>query len=123
MTDTASRRGFLRGLTTLPLVGGGVALVGAPSAVALPVTDGLLDTYDAWLDCERRYLMWERHRSDPANRWRVGYVGPHGQVFDYVLLDNPGSKYHRQIPAPASPSSRAALVLSAVGCAWQGGAR
>ena len=121
MNDPASRRGFLRGLTTLPLVGGGVALIGAPSAVALPVTDELLDNYDAWLDCERRYLMWERHRSDPANRWRVGYVGPHGQLFDYVPMDNPGSKYHWLNPVPAS--SRAALVLSAVGCAWQRGGR
>ena len=41
----ASRRGFLRGLTTLPLIGGGVALIGAPSAVAEPVTRSMLETY------------------------------------------------------------------------------
>ncbi|KQP53653.1 hypothetical protein ASF39_19920 [Methylobacterium sp. Leaf108] len=57
----ASRRGFPRGLTTLPLIGGSVALIVAPSAVAAPITDDLLDSYDAWLEYERRWLQWERH--------------------------------------------------------------
>lgn len=46
----SSRRGFLRGLTRLPLIGGGVALIGAPTAVAEPLTPALLDSYEAWLD-------------------------------------------------------------------------
>ncbi len=56
MSDPASRRGFLRSLTTLPLIGGGITLIGAPSAVAQPVTDGLLMAYNEWLFMERRML-------------------------------------------------------------------
>lgn len=36
MSGPASRRGFLRGLTTLPLIGGGVTLIGRP-AKAVPL--------------------------------------------------------------------------------------
>ena len=49
MTAPASRRGFLRGLTTLPLIGGSVALIGKPSAVAVPVSDELRTRYLGWL--------------------------------------------------------------------------
>ncbi len=39
------RRGFLRGLVTLPLIGGGVTLIGNPTAAAEPVTKELLVNY------------------------------------------------------------------------------
>ena len=41
------RRSFLRGLVTLPLIGGAVTLIGDPTGPALPVTPDLLDGYDA----------------------------------------------------------------------------
>lgn len=58
MTGPASRRGFLSGLATLPLIGGSVALIGSPTAAAVPVTGGTIATYIAWLDGELRYLQW-----------------------------------------------------------------
>ncbi len=60
MNAPANRRSFLRGLTTLPLIGGGIALIGAPSAVAQPVSTGLLMAYDEWLFMERRMLCLEQ---------------------------------------------------------------
>jgi hypothetical protein len=35
--DPTTGRRFLHGLTTLPLVGGGVTLIGQPTAAAVPV--------------------------------------------------------------------------------------
>ena len=34
----ADRRSFLRQLASLPLIGGGVTLIGKPTAAAVPVT-------------------------------------------------------------------------------------
>lgn len=127
------RRAFLRGLTTLPLVGGGVTLIGQPTAVAAPVTAALLDGYDAWLFYERRYLRFERY--GPASQSTAHDLGCDGryvvtdtvtgQPFDYVMTDNPGGRFHGS-PDPRhapQPSTRAALVLSAVGCDWREGGR
>jgi hypothetical protein len=127
MSSSGNRRDFLRGLTTLPLIGGGVTLIGAPSAVAEPVTDELLRSYDAWLDMERRFLKWERFGNRPENTEFNGckcvwYDPRTKRVFDFVPADNAGSRYHRsQNPlVQLQPSGRAALVLSAVGCEWKG---
>ncbi len=43
----SSRRGFLRALTTLPLIGGGIPLIDAPSAVAAPLAPALEPTASA----------------------------------------------------------------------------
>ena len=43
MSDPLARRGFLRGLAHLLLIGGGVTLIGNPTAAAEPVTEELLD--------------------------------------------------------------------------------
>ena len=125
-----NRRGFLRGLTTLPLIGGGVTLIGAPTAVAEPVSQALLDSYDAWLDAERRFLKWERHRKPMADQHTprpqcVWYDPATGQMFDYVPAANAGHAWHysgdpRLQP---QPSTRAALVLATVGCDWREGGR
>ena len=110
MADALARRGFLRGLAHLPLIGGGVTILGNPTAAAEPVTEALLDAYSEWLFYERRLLCLERwpgvHHPDgfiPANTGASGYhfpLGPERQ-------DRP------------QPSSRAAVVLSAVGCGWR----
>jgi hypothetical protein len=128
MSAPASRRGFLRDLATLPLIGGGVTLIGSPTAVAAPITESLLDSYDAWLEFERRILQWERYRNTEMNyRLHQPFVmqmydregkpkGP-ATAGDYIPAANPGAQYHRGGEAPAS--ARAALVLSAVGCNWR----
>src|SRR5215203_3733402 len=92
------RRGFLRGLVSLPLIGGGVTLIGSPTAAAVPVTKELLDSYDAWLFYERRYLHFERYGS--ANRaelakdeWMLTNTRT-GEAFDWVSVDNAGGRYH-----------------------------
>lgn len=122
MNSPANRRGFLRGLTTLPLIGGGVTLIGAPTAVAEPLTDELLDSYDAWLEYERRWLQWERSRS---RNWPTRFnlpllmqINGEDRPCDYVPAANGGAQFHGNNEPPAS--SRAALVLSTVGCEWKG---
>lgn len=133
MIAPGCRRDFLRGLTTLPLIGGGVTLIGAPSAVAEPITATLLDSYDAWLFYERRFVRFERYGS-AADRteWGLGCDGRYvvtdtktGESFDFVRIDNAGGGFHRSSHPreELQPSTRAALVLSAVGCDWRKGGR
>ncbi|MEH3117080.1 MAG: hypothetical protein PGN25_05580 [Methylorubrum populi] len=125
MTIPASRRGFLRGLTTLPLIGGGVALIGAPSAVAAPVTPDLLAAYDTWLFYERRFLRYERFNTSTGadlgcdDRFLLTDRLT-GQRCDQVSLLGPAGSFH---DIHTNPSTRAALVLSAVGCDWREGGR
>lgn len=128
MSARASRRGFLRDLATLPLVGGGVTLIGSPTAVAAPITESLLDSYDAWLEYERRWLQWDRNKGTEAiHRMHLPFVmqmydaehRPKGEPrpCDYIPAANAGAQFHGMGEAPAS--TRAALVLSAVGCNWR----
>jgi hypothetical protein len=124
---TTARRGFLRGLAGLPLVGGGVTLIGQPTAAAEPITKELIDAYDAWLHFERRYLIAERkrdywHRLAPEHRVVTqNWFREQAAGFDHVPMDNAGGHFHFSIdPLQApQPSSRAAIVLSAVGCDWR----
>ncbi len=67
---SADRRTFLRGLTSLPLIGGSVALIGAPSAVAEPATLPMLLQYANWLFYERRLLC--REIGGAAGDWHGG---------------------------------------------------
>lgn len=108
------RRGFLRGLVSLPLIGGGVTLIGAPSAVAEPVTSELLNAYSEWLHTERRLLCREQYPTLGVDAER------------FVPCNTGAGRYHfgdaagRWDDPSRQPSSRAALVLSAVGCPWWG---
>lgn len=122
MTGPASRRGFLSGLVSLPLIGGGVTLIGRPSAVAEPVSSQLLDTYGTWLFYERRWLQFERYGAGGDLNRDGEFAILHkasGKAFDYVSLDNAAGRYHGNDEAPAS--ARAALILSAAGCDWRRG--
>ncbi|MCJ2059807.1 hypothetical protein MKL09_25165 [Methylobacterium sp. J-048] len=106
MSMPLARRGFLRGLTTLPLIGGGVTLIGQPSAAAVPVTSGLLATYSAWLHYERMALNCSALWPEPSK---------------FVPGDNPGFKFHDDSPTGwvregVEAQRRAAIVLAAVGC-------
>ncbi|MBN6824009.1 hypothetical protein JRF84_31075 [Methylobacterium organophilum] len=118
----ASRRGFLRGLTTLPLIGGGVTLIGAPTAVAEPTTRELLRAYDAWLHFERCSLKAEYeggYRRDDVMVWSLQ---PDGTPYDLLPMDTPGSRFHMAEPRRGA-ADRAALVLATVGCDWREGGR
>ena len=107
MTGPSNRRGFLRGLTTLPLIGGSVTLIGSPTQAAEPVTPGMLATYSAWLDIERRALHDASCVSRDAN---------------FIPYINPGANYHWREAAfdrhrwGVEAQMRAPIVLAAVGC-------
>lgn len=128
MSGPSDRCRFLRGLVTLPLIGGGVTLIGQPTAAAEPVTKRLLDSYDAWLFYERRYLKAERHpdfwRSEDdliLERWKSDLPGARAGFVDHIPMANGGAAFHFStdpMKAP-QPSTRAAVVLSAVGCDWR----
>ena len=121
MSAPSDRRGFLRGLVSLPLIGGGVTLLGAPSAVAEPVTVRLLREYHDW-------LMYERHelaREIQANpRLVVNVNACWGAAWRWhrargpLCLDSDGDAMG---DGSSFPSGRAALVMSAVGCNWREG--
>ena len=111
MADLLARRGFLHQLAGLPLIGGGVTLIGNPTRAAEPVTEQLLDAYSEWLFYERQLLCRERWPGSrdaeavvPAN---TGATGFHFPAYPASWKDAP------------KPSTRAAVVLSAVGCGWR----
>ncbi|MCJ2126656.1 hypothetical protein [Methylobacterium sp. J-077] len=124
MSGPGNRRGFLRGLTMLPLIGGGVTLIGAPSAVALPVTPALLKAYTDWLAVEYGEALIELDAIGAADkpvrialaveRFRREWCQDNGTL-------NPSSGGGRRFERPpvAAPSTRAAIVLAAVGADWQ----
>ncbi|WP_018262372.1 hypothetical protein [Methylobacterium sp. WSM2598] len=105
----ASRRGFLRGLTRLPLIGGGVTLIGNPTAAAEPVTPALLNAYNEWLFYERRLLCIEAYGSPDAE-----HVVPCAGAAEFHF--STGGMDWRSLP---QPSGRAVVVLSAVRCDWR----
>ncbi len=106
--ENIGRRGLLRGLATLPLIGGSVALLGSPSAAAVPVTLELMRNYDSWLQLERTKVLRELY----------GISVPRKTEALIVHFDEPAFRWHWPCEGdlPADPSTRAAIVLSAVGC-------
>lgn len=114
MTD---RRSFLRGLASLPLIGGSVAILGQPTAAAVPITDDLMQSYKSWLHMEHRMVSYELARYD---------TGLAQAIERYHSCNTPGDRWHFQwayegsrgpagwIDAP-QPSARAAIILSAAG--------
>jgi hypothetical protein len=111
----SDRRSFLRGLVTLPLIGGGVTLIGQPTATAVPITGDLLNGYAEWLRNEQTALYVERDISSE--------IGIHRSVHSRASSD-PAFRFHypgngRLDPRSGPAVSRAALVLSTVGCEWR----
>lgn len=107
----SDRRSFLRGLTTLPLIGGSLALIGNPTAAAVPCSDMLLDSYVAFLAHEHRAALIEselRVTRDPYRRERIAS----GIVPMFWFPDDVCA---RSLCEQIKPSTRAAVVLSAVG--------
>lgn len=118
MIAPSSRRGFLRGLTALPLIGGGVTLIGSPTAVAEPVTADLLTRYRDWLGIEYGEALIETsglggppERVEMHRRYRREWCAE-----SRALSRSPDAF---AVPPAFPPSTRAALVLSAVGCDWR----
>lgn len=120
----APRRGFLRGLLGLPLLGGGLSLLGAPTAVAAPVTDALRLRYLAFLAHEHRAVLAELNagaesgpalgrpgvRIDPSNFSTFRYPPAFGWLPEAPDLE--------RLVCAAPASTRAALVMSAANVAW-----
>ncbi len=96
------RRGFLRGLASLPLIGGSVALIGSPTKAAVPVTRAMLADYADWLAVERDGTLRELYGTLPGSAMLDGVP----------LFDR-----HRAWPdmSLSPPSTRAAVILSAAG--------
>lgn len=113
----SDRRSFLRGLASLSLIGGGVALIGNPTAAAVPVSNDLLAAYDQWLFYERRFLVREqyRHLGDDMVRAMERAV-PVNTAADGFHFPRDGS--WQDVP---QPSTRAAVILSAAGLDLVGG--
>lgn len=107
----SSRRGFLRGLTSLPLIGGGVTLIGAPTAVAEPASFRLMVEYESWLGYEQARVARELGRPDRTA------ISLYGAAHDWHVHRH-GAGYRN-----GAPSTRAALVLATVGCDWREVAR
>lgn len=108
MDALASRRGFLRDLVGLPLIGGGLTIIGAPIAVAAPATWEMMNEYETWLGFEHQ---------------RVATLLRPGQDLKGVRFYGPAHDWHygraEREWRNGCPSTRAALVLSAVGCDWR----
>ncbi len=108
------RRGFLRGLASLPLIGGSVALVGQPSAAAVPVTTVLQERYIAWLANEHAAALMEFDRPEQE----VSGLAPTSWAFHRVrtpIFWFPEARDVELSVLATRPSTRAAVVLSAAG--------
>ncbi len=113
----SDRRTFLRGLATLPLIGGSVALIGNPTKAAVPVTAALQERYIAWLANEHAAALMEFDRSvekfdtcrNSASNWNFYRAR---QPFWWF----PDAPEIEGLVLTTLPSTRAAIVLSAVGC-------
>jgi len=117
-----SRRGFLRALSALPLIGGGVALIGSPTASAAPVTVAPMRRYVEWLsrelmtataELDQLRAPWRHFGPEAHEHWDLRDAASFaGRVtVPYLLPDSPAS----DAVAAAPPSTRAAVVLSAAG--------
>ena len=116
MSPPTSRRGFLRDLVGLPLVGGGLTLIGAPTAVAEPCTTPMLRRYVAFLAREYASAHDELLVAAPNDDRFCTFKGP---VADLAFTNWPRSPSADAFVRGAPASTRAALLLSAAGCGWE----
>ena len=118
--NTLPRRGFLRSLVSLPMLGGGLTLIGAPTAIAEPVTEALFQRYAAWISREHAELLVEGVVYSYPEPQYLGVRREQQRLWAETLSvfrsNDPVAVAHT---SAAPPSTRAALVLSAVGCDWR----
>ena len=112
------RRNFLRELASLPLIGGGVTLIGNPTAAAVPVTRELMSGYKSWLCFEHSMLCHEMvdYDVDRAKRMHREFYSDHPAWDWHFSWPNPQHRRLAGWETAPQPSTRAAVVLSAVGC-------
>ena len=81
-----------------------------PGAASMPADEreNLLNAYHCWLDNERRWLAWER-----AGRDKEKF---HDYLHWVIYQGHNANAFH---PSERPASSRALVVLSAVGCDWR----
>lgn len=116
---STARRGFLRALAVLPLIGGGMKLIGNPIGVAAPASRDLLLSYKAWLHYEHRMVSYELAGYDLGTaHWIENYIAHDGEGahWHFQWVGVPGAQGPAGWQSAPQPSTRAALVLSAVGC-------
>lgn len=115
MTGPASRRGFLSGLVSLPMIGGGVTLIGSPVGVAETPSRPCLENYSAWLHYEQRALQSVLYPESCGSGTRIP-------------LDNRAAHFHFADRfghdgwwdrVCAETAARAPVVLATVGCDWR----
>ena len=124
MSRPADRRGFLRGLASLPLIGGGVALIGQPTAAAVPVTNELIGRYLSWLAHEHQAVWRDFVYRDCLSRTEVPPEWPGLTVAQWAREVRDEAVLQAWVPdepdieacvASAPVSTRAAVILSAAG--------
>lgn len=117
--NDVERRSFLRSLVTLPLIGGSITLIGRPTAAAVPITDALFDRYASWVIHEHAEVIVERERRrNRANPLEAEYAETyacHRREWARNLYHCPDNPSISRLAIASSPSTRAAVVLSAVG--------
>ena len=114
MAEVLPRRGFLRGLATLPLIGGAVSIIGAPVRADVSVTPHLLEAYKSWLDLEYRFLTWEMAGNrEVCARYRFG-EGVEKRDRCEAIRGHCSAGYY-SLHDEATPSTRAAIVMTAAG--------
>ena len=121
LAGSMPRRGFLAGLTKLSLIGGSVALIGQPRGVAEAATPNMLEAYKTWLEFERRALCWEM-AAEPLWQHRYRNFESSDRIELSKAIDGSFMFVGRSHTHPfdaGAPSTRAALVMSAVGCEWR----
>lgn len=115
------RRGFLRGLASLPLIDGKISILGHPTAVAFPISESLLARYHAFVSRENVAVLAEidetRWPTRPGRAWNWRDVETYRYGVPMIWLREDPSV--ERLMATARPSTRAALVLSAIGCLGQ----
>lgn len=117
MGAPSDRRGFLAGLAALPLVGGGVKILGQPTQAAVPVTDALLRRYVTFIAGEHQMALREL-----AERETPYLFETHRPAWHPPMYWMPDVDIDMQITMEeAAPSTRAAVVLSAAGVPLDGG--
>ncbi|UHC14457.1 hypothetical protein LRS73_18080 [Methylobacterium currus] len=113
-TQHYNRRELLSRLATLPVIGGGVTLIGTPAGSAEPLPEMLLWEYSTWIERERR---------------RIGAVfgDMTGQAHNVQLCHSSAYAWYQcEKGAPREElrsrvMTRGAAVLNAVGVDWREG--
>lgn len=109
----SDRRTFLCGLASLPLIGGSVAILGQPTAAAIPVTDTLIERYQLLLAIEVREALTECREQRCMREEHAEHAAVMREIKGRCIQapDNPWIL--ELLDAGGRPSSRAAIALAA----------